>query len=170
MTTVPPSGRFPKGANGRQGRSVLLLAVSRRANAAGLMLICSRLGRRPSLTLAFGSARNRLSVTMSFRVVRGYPAAWRGLVTLLTAAAFLFALAASDAPSLHEQIHKTQGAGHECVVTMLSAGGLALGGAAMTITAPAPAPEACPFLPPPSVHGNAPLDFLLLEHAPPARA
>ena len=60
---------------------------------------------------------------MSFPVVPGQRAAWRGLVTLLTLAAFLFALAASDAPGLHEQIHKTQGAGHECVVTILSRAG-----------------------------------------------
>ncbi len=107
---------------------------------------------------------------MSFRVVRGRPAARRGLVALLTAAAFLFALAASDAPGLHEQIHKTQGAGHECVVTILSAGGLALCGAAVILTAPVPAPAARAFLAPRSVPAKAPLDFLLLEHAPPARA
>lgn len=110
------------------------------------------------------------SSRMSFRIVRGQPAVWRSLLALLTAAAFLFALAASDAPSLHEQIHKTRGAGHECVVTILSAGGLVLGSAPLTITAPVSAPEARAFLAPPSVQVNAPLDFLLLEHAPPARA
>ncbi len=105
---------------------------------------------------------------MSFPVVRGRQAAWRALVTLLTATAFLLALAAADAPGLHEQIHKTQGAGHECVVTILSAGGVAICGAAVVIAEPAPATESVVFLAAPSTRASAPLDFLLLEHAPPA--
>lgn len=96
--------------------------------------------------------------------------AGRALVTLLTLAALLFALAASDAPGLHEQMHKTQGAGHECVVTILSAGGVELGAAPLTVAAPVLLPQASAFRSPATVHANAPLDFLLLEHAPPARA
>lgn len=107
---------------------------------------------------------------MSLPVVRGQRALWRGLVTLLTAAAFLFALAAADAPGLHAQIHKTQGAGHECVVTILSAGGVALCGAAVVVAEPAPIPETSALLLTSSAPVEVPLDFLLLEHAPPALA
>lgn len=104
---------------------------------------------------------------MSFHVVRGARAAMRPLAALLTAAAFLLALAAADAPGLHEQIHKDQGPAHECVATILSAGGIVLCGAALVIAIPASAPETFPFFTAATPRGSAPLDFLLLEHAPP---
>lgn len=103
-------------------------------------------------------------------VVPGRRAVWRGLAALLTAAAFLFALAAAHSPGLHESIHKTQGADHECGVTILSTAGVVLGSAAALVSPPAPAPENAIFLSPPSMRAHAPLGFLLLEHAPPARS
>ena len=50
------------------------------------------------------------------------------------------------------------------------AGGVELGAAPVTVAAPVLLPEARAFFAPATVHANAPLDFLLLEHAPPARA
>jgi hypothetical protein len=86
---------------------------------------------------------------------------------LLALSAFLLTLALSDAPRLHEQIHNTQGAEHVCSVTMLVANGVDLCGNALAVRAPYDAPEHHLFASEAATGSLVPLDFLLLEHAPP---
>lgn len=47
---------------------------------------------------------------------------WRTIATLVSIAAFLVTIALSDAPRLHEQIHKALGSEHECAVTLVASG------------------------------------------------
>ncbi|MBA3609500.1 MAG: hypothetical protein M3429_01540 [Verrucomicrobiota bacterium] len=82
-------------------------------------------------------------------------------------AAFLFAIALSDSPRLHEALHKSSG-DHVCAVTLVSAGACDhLAG-----STPAVAPGAfrwAPILFPSSLQSLARgLEFSRLEHAPPA--
>jgi hypothetical protein len=84
--------------------------------------------------------------------------------------AFLFLIALSGAPQLHERFHQTLGPGHECAVTMLLSGACdhLAGGA------PATEPVAVTWTPVPvleQIHRRAAgLEFSLLEHAPPSLA
>ena len=84
--------------------------------------------------------------------------------------AFLFLIALSDAPQLHERFHQTLGPGHECAVTML------LSGACDHLAGAAPATEPMalrwtPVLVSEQIHRHAAgLEFSLLEHAPPLLA
>jgi len=92
---------------------------------------------------------------------------WRRLFALGIIGSFLFAFALSDAPRLHEYLHKTLGADHECVVTILLSG--------MCDHSASVPPSALP----PVVAWTsiivlqqfqlveARLEFSLLEHAPP---
>src|SRR5438094_10663191 len=48
--------------------------------------------------------------------------AWRKVFALAIIGAFLFAFVLSDAPRLHDQLHKALGADHECAVTMFLSG------------------------------------------------
>ena len=84
--------------------------------------------------------------------------------------AFLFTIALSDAPRLHEFFHKALGPDHECAVTMFTHGNCDR----LTIDAPAAGPptftwspllisQQLSFIP-----GD--LEFSLLEHAPPVFA
>jgi len=84
--------------------------------------------------------------------------------------AFLFTIALSDAPRLHEFFHKALGPDHECAVTMFTHGNCDR----LTTGAPAAGPAtiiwAIVLIPQQisSIAGN--LEFSLLEHAPPVFA
>lgn len=84
--------------------------------------------------------------------------------------AFLATIAISEAPLLHERIHGMQGAQHDCAATILSSGGVELCSCVIIFAAPGLAPELYTFSSLAGPPALAPLDFLLLEHAPPAQS
>lgn len=104
---------------------------------------------------------------MRFAFTQGQLCAWRGFVTSTIISAFFVTIAISDAPRLHEQIHRVQGAEHTCAVTILSAGGIELCGSGVAAAAPGQAPELYAFTPAACARLVGLLDFLPLEHAPP---
>lgn len=106
---------------------------------------------------------------MSLRLVRENPVSLRASGSLL-AFAFLLTLALSDAPRLHERLHKALGPDHECAVTMVLSGSVDFS-AAITPTAIVPLLSTTKVLVVPPVLAAIPaFDFSILEHAPPARA
>jgi hypothetical protein len=90
------------------------------------------------------------------------------VVALAMISSFLLTIAISDAPRLHEQIHKVRGAEHDCAVTILAAGGIEFCSSAVIATAPSQSPELYTFMSTPGSRLVSRLDFSLLEHAPPA--
>ncbi len=107
---------------------------------------------------------------MRLDFLRGAASFGRRVSALGVISAFLFTIALSDAPRLHERIHKLLGADHECAVTIVSSGACnhLAGGA------PAAAPVSLRWTSvffPPRLQSIAPgLEFSRLEHAPPALA
>ena len=104
---------------------------------------------------------------MRWDLLRSKTSESRGFYTLGIIGAFLFTIALSDAPRLHEQFHKLLGADHECAVTMFTHGNCDR----LTTGAPPAAPATViwsPLFVPqhlPSIAAD--LEFSLLEHAPP---
>ena len=84
--------------------------------------------------------------------------------------AFLFMIALSDAPRLHEHFHKMLGPGHECAVTMFLSGACDH----LADAAPSTEPMALMWTSVPVLElihtRSAGLEFSLLEHAPPSLA
>jgi len=105
---------------------------------------------------------------MKLRLNGGNSVALRAIVAAGFIGAFLFTLVLSAAPQLHERIHQDTGATHECAVTLLATGNCAhTPSAAITIAPPLPQPAAR-FSQPGFQLVSLRLEFLLLEHAPPA--
>jgi len=104
---------------------------------------------------------------MKQRLLEGKVIAFRAIAVSGLAGAFLFALLLSVTPQLHERIHQPSDAGHECVVTLLTAGHCQQTQCDPATVAPElPEPGAAFF------HGDLLLvgtrpQFALLEHAPP---
>jgi hypothetical protein len=96
------------------------------------------------------------------------PAFGRAVVALAMLGAFFLALVIADSPQLHERIHQTQGVEHVCAATILAGGGVENVAGFFRVTDPAQAPEPFVFNAAPVAALLVPLDFLLLEHAPPA--
>lgn len=92
----------------------------------------------------------------------------RSLLSFVIVGAFLLTIAASHVPGLHERIHADQGPLHTCAVTILSTGSVEICGSSAIVPAPCATPKLRLFDPvsAPEIFGA--LDFLLLEHAPPA--
>ena len=106
---------------------------------------------------------------MSLRLIRDIPAALHASASLF-ALGFLFTLALSDAPRLHEHFHKLLGPDHECAVTIVLSGSFDHS-AAMTPSAVPPLTETRPaFIGQPIPVIESALDFSPLEHAPPFSA
>ncbi|MDP9004034.1 MAG: hypothetical protein M3N12_04510 [Verrucomicrobiota bacterium] len=105
---------------------------------------------------------------MKRRLTDGNSIAFRAIVAAGAIAAFLFTLVLSAAPQLHERIHHPTGATHECAVTLLSSGNCTHMPADMITIAPPPPRLAARFFAPGSQLLAPRLEFLLLEHAPPA--
>lgn len=80
---------------------------------------------------------------------------------------FLFTLVLSAVPHLHERIHSSSGANHECAVTLLTSGNVYTPGSAITV-APPPPDRAALFSCRHFQLVSPRLEFSLLEHAPPA--
>jgi hypothetical protein len=95
----------------------------------------------------------------------------RGFVTSLVATAFLWALAVSASPQLHQRVHKDANrVEHTCAVTMIASGGYNHAPHAPLVSAPIP-PEhqfsRIPALIPRWVQSPF-LGACIFEHAPPA--
>ncbi len=106
---------------------------------------------------------------MSLRFIRENPVTLRASGSLV-AFAFLFTLALSDAPRLHERLHKALGPDHECAVTMVLSGSV---GFSAVITPAAIVPllsTTTVLVVPPVLAAEPAFDFSLLEHAPPTLA
>jgi len=93
----------------------------------------------------------------------------KGIVAFAAIAAFLFTIALSGTPGLHDQLHHSNGLSHECAVTLLSSGGCHLSPCNVSC------PELLPAVPVAFATTTTPvviasLDFSLLEHAPPANS
>lgn len=105
---------------------------------------------------------------MKLRLNGGYSIALRAMVATGFIGAFLLTLALAAAPQLHERIHQDTGATHECAVTLLATGNCVhTPSDTITIAPPLPQP-ATRFSQPGLLLASPRLEFLLLEHAPPA--
>src|SRR5436189_5833178 len=62
---------------------------------------------------------------MRLDFLRSETSPWRKVFVLAIIGAFLFAFVLSDAPGLHDQLHRALGADHECAVSMFLSGGCA---------------------------------------------
>jgi hypothetical protein len=84
--------------------------------------------------------------------------------------AFLFTIALSDAPRLHDYFHKALGPDHECAVTMFLSGACDHLANGAPLAGPVALTWTSFFVPRqfPSLEAN--LEFSLLEHAPPSLA
>jgi hypothetical protein len=84
--------------------------------------------------------------------------------------AFLFAIALSDAPRLHEHFHKLLGADHECAVTIVLSGACDHLAGGAPVAAPVALQWTSVFVPQQLQSLAAGLEFSRLEHAPPSFA
>jgi hypothetical protein len=82
-------------------------------------------------------------------------------------AAFLIAIAASVAPTLHDSLHGNSGSAHICAVTLLAAGSVEISGASPLTLVPDAAPETLAQSDRVLRLAQA-LLFTRLEHAPPS--
>jgi hypothetical protein len=105
---------------------------------------------------------------MKRRLRDGRTIALHAIVTGGFIVAFLLTLVLSAAPQLHERIHESGDATHQCAVTMVTGGNCEHTLCVTIAIAPQPpeAPGALIFRH--SHFVSAYLDFSLLEHAPPA--
>jgi hypothetical protein len=104
---------------------------------------------------------------MRLDFLRDETSRWRKVSALGIIAAFLFAFALSDAPRLHEHLHKALGADHECVVTILLSGMYDHSACVPPSTIPPLDPSTSVVGPQQFPSIEAGLEFSLLEHAPP---
>ena len=98
----------------------------------------------------------------------GRAIALRAIVAAGFIGAFLFTLVLSAAPQLHERIHQETGAAHECAVTLLATGNCAHTPSGTITIAPPPPRPLVRFSQNNFQLATPRLEFLLLEHAPPA--
>lgn len=95
---------------------------------------------------------------------------WRASVAIIASAAFLWVLALSASPQLHQQIHSDANrVDHACAVTFVTAGNVNHAPVALLISAPVPLDEKLPELTPLWV-GPIFLLASVFEHAPPANS
>ncbi|MEO6872414.1 MAG: hypothetical protein ABI233_09380 [Chthoniobacterales bacterium] len=105
---------------------------------------------------------------MRFASAKNQPTLGRALVALAMIGVFLLALLVADSLQLHERIHRTQGVEHVCAATILAGGGVENLATVFRVPDPTQAPEPFVFTATAVAPLLVPLDFLLLEHAPPA--
>lgn len=106
---------------------------------------------------------------MSVRLSESRAITLRAIIAAGCLGAVLFAVVLSAIPQLHERIHNATGApNHECAVTLLTSGNYQhTPNVAIALAPPAP-PTAFAHIFSSVRLVNAPLEFSLLEHAPPA--
>jgi len=95
----------------------------------------------------------------------------RAFIVLCVSAGFLWALALSASPQLHQRVHKDANrAEHNCAVTVIASGSYDHAAHSLLITAPAPAPQFSKILAlSPCWVQSLFLGACIFEHAPPAR-
>jgi hypothetical protein len=95
---------------------------------------------------------------------------WRASVAIIASAAFLWTLALSASPQLHQRLHSDANrVDHACAVTFVTAGNVNHAPVALLISAPVPLDEKLPELTPLWV-GPIFLLASVFEHAPPANS
>jgi len=97
---------------------------------------------------------------------------WRAFIVICVSTAFLWALALSASPQLHQRVHKDANrVEHNCAVTMIASGNFDHAVQVPLISAPAPVSQfsKIPALTPCWVQSLF-LSAYIFEHAPPARA
>src|SRR5438874_10359421 len=95
----------------------------------------------------------------------------RAFIAICVSAAFLWALALSASPQLHQRVHKDANrVEHNCAVTMITSGSYDHAAQVPLVSAPVPALQfsKIPALSPCWVQSPF-LGACILEHAPPAR-
>lgn len=90
------------------------------------------------------------------------------LFALACAFALLIASILSSAPGLHEWIHDTSSASHQCAATLMSSGNCNQAECTGPSCDPPPSCVQTSFLPPAFRFTSERLEFSLREHAPPA--
>src|SRR5207249_9341784 len=105
--------------------------------------------------------------SMRFDFLCSETATWRKVFALTIIVAFLFAFVLSDAPRLHDQLHKALGADHECAVTMFLSGGCDHSACVPPSAVPLVVASTSVIVLQPLQLVKAGLEFSLLEHAPP---
>jgi hypothetical protein len=107
---------------------------------------------------------------MRLDFLRSEGSPWRKASALGIIGAFLFTIALSNAPRLHEHFHKALGPDHECAVTMFLSGTCDHSACVTPSTMPPVATATPVFFPRQFRSVQAGLEFSLLEHAPPTFA
>jgi hypothetical protein len=95
----------------------------------------------------------------------------RAFVTICVSAAFLWALALSSSPRLHQRVHKDANrVEHNCAVTMIASGNCNHAAHPPLLSGPATAPQFSEILALTPCWVQSPfLGASIFEHAPPAR-
>ena len=104
---------------------------------------------------------------MPLDFLRSKTSLWRKVFALAIIGAFLFAFVLSDAPGLHDQLHRALGADHECAVTMFLSGGCDHSACIPPSALPLVVHSTSVIVLQPFQVAEASLEFSLLEHAPP---
>ena len=104
---------------------------------------------------------------MRLDFLRSETSPWRKVFALAIVGAFLFAFVVSDAPRLHDQLHRALGADHECAVTMFLSGGCDHSECVPPSALPLVVPSTSVIVLQPFQLAEAGLEFSQLEHAPP---
>src|SRR5438034_10035737 len=91
----------------------------------------------------------------------------RKVFVLAIIGAFLFAFVLSDAPGLHDQLHRALGADHECAVTMFLSGGCDHSACVPPSALPLVEYSTSVIVLQPFQLAEAGLECSILEHAPP---
>jgi len=105
--------------------------------------------------------------SMLLGLLRSETSLWRKAFALAIIGAFLFAFVLSDAPGLHQNVHKALGADHECAVTMFLSGACDHSACVPPSALPLVVPSTSAIVLQPFQSIQAGLEFSLLEHAPP---
>src|SRR6266542_1560110 len=104
---------------------------------------------------------------MPLDFLRSETSPWRRVFALAIIGAFLCALVVSDAPRLHDHLHRALGADHECAVTMFLSGACDHSACVPPSALPLVVPSTSVIVLQPFLLAEAGLEFSLLEHAPP---
>ena len=104
---------------------------------------------------------------MRLDLIRDKSAFLRKIAALGSIGAFLVTIALSDAPRLHEHLHKALGPDHECAATIFASGKCEHSACDSPSAVPPSASPAIAFLPRELQSVALALEFSRLEHAPP---
>lgn len=106
---------------------------------------------------------------MTLRLTGGNSSAFRALIAAVLFCGVVLTVGLSAAPQLHDWLHKTDAANHECAATLLSNGSWQHSACEPVLTAPQQVPAGPSFITP-GVRVIARAEVSILEHAPPANS